>query len=129
MMRAYNKKLKPLSDEKINDEAEHKDYKLFIQQYFEAHFALIYQGDRIPLNWLGFEVVAGKIIAYPKSAQQSFLIELVVKNAILTNTYPKQINTVNYQGSEHQGKVLFGSLTFDHSSKALAINKKTIPSQ
>ena len=42
---------------------------------------------------------------------------MVVKNAILTDTYPKQVNTVNFQGVDLQGKAFFGSLTFDHRSK------------
>ncbi|WP_307188512.1 MULTISPECIES: DUF6702 family protein [Colwellia] len=68
---------------------------------------------KIPLNWLGFEISAGKIIAYQESKQQSFLPQIVVKNAILIDTYPKQVRTVNFQGKDLKGVAFFGSLTFD----------------
>jgi len=75
----------------------------------------------LKLIWLGFEVKSGKIIAYqehaPKSKQESFLAELVVKNTILVDTYPRQVNTVNFQGKDKQGKALYGCLTFDKGLK------------
>jgi hypothetical protein len=101
----------------IHFSAEHKNYDLYIQQYFEQQFTLKQNKIKVPLNWLGFEVISGKIIAYQESKQQSFLAQMVVKNAILTDTYPKQVNTVNFQGVDLQGKAFFGSLTFDHRSK------------
>ena len=108
----------------IHFSAEHKHYDLYIQQYFEQQFILAKNKIKIPLNWLGFEVISGKIIAYQESQQQSFLLEMVVKNAILTDTYPKQVNTVNFQGIDLQGEAFFGSLTFDHRS-----NKEKITPQ
>jgi len=108
----------------IHFSAEHKDYDLFIQQYFEQQFSLAQNQEILPLNWLGFEVNSGKIIAYQESKQQSFLPQLVVKNAILIDTYPKQVNTVNFQGKDLQGKALFGSLTFDYRSKEAIIRLK-----
>lgn len=109
----------------IHFSAEHKDYDLFIQQYFEQQFALTRNKVNLPLSWLGFEVVSGKIIAYQESKQQSFLPQLVVKNAILIDTYPKQVNTVNFQGKDLQGVALFGSLTFDYRIKEAKITPQT----
>lgn len=108
----------------IHFSAEHKNYDLFVQQYFEQQFSLEQNRVKLTLNWLGFEVNSGKIIAYQESQQQSFLPQLVVKNAILTDTYPKQVNTVNFQGKDLQGKALFGSLTFDYRSKEAIIQLK-----
>ena len=108
----------------IHFSAEHKNYDLYIQQYFEQQFILAKNKVKIPLNWLGFEVISGKIIAYQESKQQSFLPQMVVKNAILTDTYPKQVNTVNFQGVGLQGEAFFGSLTFDHRSKEEQITPK-----
>jgi len=108
----------------IHFSAEHKNYDLFIQQYFEQHFVLEKNGSKIKLSWLGFEVNSGKIIAYQESVQQSFLAQLVVKNAILIDTYPKQVNTVNFQGEDVQGTALFGSLTFDYRNKEATITTK-----
>ncbi len=108
----------------IHFSAEHKDYDLFVQQYFEQQFSLMQNNKKVSLNWLGFEVNSGKIIAYQESQQQSFLPLLVVKNAILIDTYPKQVNTVNFQGKDLQDKALFGSLTFDYRSKEAIIRLK-----
>jgi ABC-type microcin C transport system permease subunit YejE len=108
----------------INFSTEHENYELFIQQYFEQHFSIIKDNVKINLNWLGFEVTSGKIIAYQESAQEYFLTQLVVKNAILTDTYPKQVNTVNFQGNDNQGKAIFGSLTFDYRVSELMILTK-----
>ncbi|WP_019029515.1 DUF6702 family protein [Colwellia piezophila] len=105
----------------IHFSAEHKHYDLYIQQYFEQKFSLTQNKIKIRLNWLGFEINSGKIIAYQESRQQSFLPLLVVKNAILIDTYPKQVNTVNFQGKDLQGVALFGSLTFDYRSKEAII--------
>ncbi len=109
----------------IHFSAEHKDYNLYIQQYFEEKFSLSYKSVFVPLNWVGFEVTSGKIIAYQESQLESFLPQLVVKNAILTDTYPKQVNTVNFQGIDIQGKAIFGSLTFDYRSKEARITPKS----
>ena len=49
----------------------------------------------------------------------------MVKNAILIDTYPKQVNTVNYQGKDLQGVALFGSLTFDYRIKEAIITPQT----
>jgi len=108
----------------IHFSAEHKNYDLFVQQYFEQQFSLEQNNIKVPLNWLGFEVTSGKIIAYQESLQKTFLSLLVVKNAILTDTYPKQVNTVNFQGKDLQGEALFGSLMFDYRTKEAVITLK-----
>lgn len=105
----------------IHFSAEHKSYDLFIQQYFELQFSIEQNHEKIRLKWLGFEIGSGKIIAYQESESECFLTHLVVKNAILTDTYPKQVNTVNFQGKDNQGKAIFGSLTFDYR-----VNESTI---
>jgi len=109
----------------IHFSVEHKDYNLYIQQYFEKKFSLSHNNVIVPLHWLGFEITSGKIIAYQESKQESFLPQIVVKNAILTDTYPKQVNTVNFQGIDIQGKAIFGSLTFDFRSKEAKITPKS----
>jgi hypothetical protein len=108
----------------IHFSAEHKDYNLYIQQYFEEKFSLSHKNVIVPLSWVGFEITSGKIIVYQESKQESFLPQIVVKNAILTDTYPKQVNTVNFQGIDIQGKAIFGSLTFDYRSKEAQITPK-----
>ncbi len=91
---------------------EHVNYEVFIQEYFENHFALQRDQQRIKLNWLGFEIKTGKLFAYQESDRQSYLEQLVVKNTILVDTYAKQVNTVNFQLNDSNG-----SLTFDKTKK------------
>lgn len=108
----------------IHFSAENKNYDLYIQQYFEQLFSLEKNRLKIPLIWLGFEVLSGKIIAYQESKQQYLLPQVMVKNTILTGTYPKQVNTVNFQGVGFKGEAIFGSLTFDYRTKQVMITAK-----
>ncbi len=108
-------------NKQIHFSAEHKNYDLYIQQYFEQQFTLEKNRVKIPLSWLGFEITSGRIIAYQESKEQSLLPQTVVKNSILIDTYPKQVNTVNFQGVDIKGKALFGSLTFDYRLKEAII--------
>jgi len=99
---------------------EHPQYDKFIQEYIEKHFILERNNKVIKMNWIGFEVKRGRIFAYQESASKNFLTNLVVKNAILVDTYDKQVNTVNYQSLSPTDKVQ-GSLTFDQSRKVAII--------
>lgn len=114
-------------NKQIHFSAEYENYDLYIQQYFEQKFSLEKNKVKVPLTWLGFEVTSGKIIAYQESTQQIFLPLLLVKNTILTDTYLKQVNTVNFQGIDLQGKPLFGSLTFDYRTKEAIIASNITP--
>lgn len=109
----------------IHFSPEHENYNLYIQKYIEKNFQLRLNNTLINLVWLGFEIRSGKVIAYqestPQDKQESYLAELVVKNTILVDTYPRQVNTVNFQGKDKQGKDIFGSLTFDHRVKVVKI--------
>ncbi|AAZ24098.1 DUF6702 family protein [Colwellia psychrerythraea] len=109
----------------VHFSAEHKNYDVYIQQFFEQQFSLEKNQMKIPLIWLGFEVTSGKIIAYQESSQRNLLPQTVVKNAILIDTYPKQVNTVNFQGVNVKGEALFGSLTFDYRIKEAIITSDT----
>lgn len=95
---------------------EHKNYELYLKSYVEKHFFVEYQKQVLPLNWVGIELNKGKIFVYQEIKNQSFLKGLVVKNHLLVDTYPKQINTVNYLGKEVKG-----SLTFSRKSTIATI--------
>jgi len=109
----------------IHFSPEHKKYETYVQEYIEQGFELKYNDARVKLLWLGFEVKLGKIIAYQEPVQrivhENFLDGLVVKNTILVDTYPRQVNTVNFQGKDKQDNNLYGSLTFDHKIKVVKI--------
>jgi len=93
---------------------EHPKYDQFIQAYFEKHFTVQRNNKAAQLNRAGFKVNRGQLFAYQESTQKNYLANLVVKNAILVDTYPKQINTVNYQDLTSPNE-LQGSLTYDQS--------------
>jgi hypothetical protein len=104
----------------INFSPEHAEYEKFIQNYIEAHFKIIdVQGDtsrEIKLNWIGLEVAKGNVYIYQEANFENFLSGLVVKNDLLVDTYPKQVNTVNYKDGS-----IIGSLTFSTSVKTAKI--------
>ncbi|MGL1957155.1 MAG: hypothetical protein OCD00_07560 [Colwellia sp.] len=106
---------------KINFSPEHIEYNSLIEEYFEKRFVLTNNQKVIPLNWIGFEVKSGQLIAYQESINKNFLPRLVVKNTILVDTYPNQVNTVNYQDNKLQG-----SLTFNRSQKVAKITASEI---
>lgn len=45
----------------------------------------------------------------------------MVKNTILVDTYPRQVNTVNFLGKDQQGKSIYLSLNFGHKIKVVKI--------
>jgi hypothetical protein len=104
---------------------EHPEYEKLIQNYVEAHFQLIDHQENekhiIKLNWIGLETAKGNVYIYQETNFENFLSGIVVKNDLLVDTYPKQVNTVNYKVEENMG-----SLTFSGSIKMseIAIIKK-----
>ena len=101
--------------QQINFSPEHPKYEELIRDYFDQHFVLLKDNKELSLDWVGFEMQSGHIFVYQSSVNQNYLAGIVVKNDLLVDTYPKQVNTVNYQDT-----VVKGSLTF---SQTLAIAK------
>lgn len=106
--------------QQVHFSPEHPQYDKFIQDYIEEHFVLERNDEVIKMNWIGFEVKRGKLFAYQESVSKNYLTNLVVKNAILVDTYVEQVNIVNYQ-SLSSTKIIQGSLTFDQSLKVTMI--------
>lgn len=95
---------------------EHEQYEAFIQLYVEDNFSLEHSGKLLTLNWVGFEVKQGQAFIYQEVPFENFLAGLLVKNELLVNTYSKQVNILNFQGSQTKG-----SLTFNTLQKAIII--------
>lgn len=93
--------------QQIKFSPEYPQYEKLIQQYFEKHFKIQNNNTNINLSWVGLEFVRDKLFVYQEAQGLKFLIGLVVKNDLLTDTYPKQINTVNFQDNNYQGSLLF----------------------
>lgn len=100
---------------------EHPKYEQYIQTYFENNFEIKRGNKIVQLNWLGFEVKRGQLFAYQESPHKNDLTNLMVKNTLLINTYPKQINTVNYQDLTSPN-MLQGSLTYNQSLSVAVID-------
>lgn len=95
--------------QQINFSPEHKNYESFIQSYVEAHFSLQHLDKQVKLNWIGIEVKSGNIYIYQEAPFESLLTGLLVKNDLLVNTYPKQINILNFQGIKIKGSITFNA--------------------
>ncbi len=102
--------------QQISFNPEYPQYEELIRQYFEKHFKIQNNSTNISLAWVGLEFVRDKIFIYQEAKYSNFLIGLVVKNDLLTDTYAKQVNTVNFQDNNIQG-----SLTFDKSQHIATI--------
>ena len=106
----------------IHFSPEHPEYEQLIQTYVEAHFKIVDvqsgKHQEIKLNWIGLEIAKGHVYIYQEANFENFLTGLVVKNDLLVDTYPKQVNTVNYKDN-----LISGSLTFSTSVKTAKITK------
>ena len=102
----------------IHFSSAHPDYELHLQQYVEQQFAVSSSKQTLKLNWVGLELVKDKLIIYQEITTKNKLLGLVVKNALLVDTYAKQINTLNYQDT-----AIKGTLTFTGSMKIATIKK------
>ncbi|WDD98340.1 DUF6702 family protein [Thalassomonas actiniarum] len=89
---------------------EHKNYQGLIRQLFEQNFSVMEAQRALPLSWVGLEVVRGKVFVYQEGPAKNFLSGLVVKNTLLVDTYPEQINTLNYQDNDIKGSLTFTQL-------------------
>jgi len=96
--------------QQIHFSPEHKDYQTLIRQLFEQNFALLENQQPLPLSWIGMEVVRGKVFVYQQGPAKNFLSGLVVKNTLLVDTYPEQVNTLNYQDNDNKGSLTFTQL-------------------
>lgn len=95
---------------------EHPKYDALIKAYVEQRFVLTSEQQALDVNWIGLEVVRDKIVVYQEAHANRFLAPLVVKNELLVDTYPKQINTVNFVSGETKH-----SLTFNKSQRIATI--------
>jgi hypothetical protein len=100
----------------VNFSPEHEKYEAFIRSYVEDNFSLEHSGKPLILNWVGFEIKQGQAFIYQDVLFENFLVGLLVKNELLVNTYAKQVNILNFQGSQTKG-----SLTFNTLQKAIII--------
>ena len=96
--------------QQIHFSVAHPEYEKYIRQYIEKNFKLQYKKQQLILNWLGLEINKGNIFIYQEAKFSQDLIGINITNSLLTEHYPKQVNTVNFSD-----KQIKGSLTFNRS--------------
>lgn len=85
------------------------DYERLLKDYFNQHFKIYQHDNAQSLTWVSFEVHQGEMRIYQLLKNQNNLSGLVVKNTILVDTYPNQVNIVNYQDDNRRGNLSFSS--------------------
>jgi hypothetical protein len=97
------------TEQNIEFSPEHQHYELLIKNYIEEHFKLYKNSKQSVLNWIGLELNKEQVIIYQENKKHHFLTGIMVKNNILVNNYPAQINIVNYQDNKSKGSLKFSN--------------------
>jgi hypothetical protein len=70
-----------------------------LRRYLDKRFVLTANGRRVPLQWVGIKASADTITVYQQVDRAALPAGTVLKNGVLTDFLPGQINTVNIGGS------------------------------
>ncbi|WP_229487362.1 DUF6702 family protein [Pseudoduganella lutea] len=70
-----------------------------LRRYLDKRFVLAAEGRRLPLQWVGVKASADTITVYQQVDGAALPAGTVLKNGVLTDFLPGQINTVNVGGS------------------------------
>jgi hypothetical protein len=87
---------------RLGAESESKASDSLVLKYLLRHFRLYSGGEELVVHYLGKEVDYDVTWCYLESRTEGNLRELTVKNDILTEVYPSQINLVevSYSGGQ-----------------------------
>ncbi|WBS01976.1 hypothetical protein OU994_27585 [Pseudoduganella sp. SL102] len=70
-----------------------------LRRYLDKRFVLTANGSRLPVQWVGIKASADTITVYQMVAGAALPAGTVLKNGVLADFLPGQINTVNVGGS------------------------------
>ncbi len=76
----------------LNESAEHQAK---VRDYLAAAFQITADGKVLKPDWVGFELKVDTMFVYQELKNASGLKNLSVKDNILTDSHPGQVNTVN----------------------------------
>lgn len=93
--------------EQIDFSPDTANYNEKLQAYIEENFSIEQNGLQVSLHWIGLDLTQEKAVFYQESKESLFLKGLVVKNHLLVDTYPTQVNIVNYQYAQETGSLTF----------------------
>lgn len=89
-----------------------------LRRYIEQRFVLQRaDGARLPLQWVGVQADAKNIIIYQELEQTALPPGALLRNEVLIDFLPSQVNTVNVGGAGQAQQ----SLTFTHSRRQQAL--------
>ncbi|GGY18619.1 hypothetical protein GJV26_18960 [Massilia dura] len=80
-----------------------------LRRYLDKRFVLTVDGRHLPLQWVGMKASADTITVFQQIDRTALPAGAVLKNGVLTDFLPAQINTVNVGGSAGRATV---TLTF-----------------
>jgi len=70
-----------------------------LRRYLDRRFVLTVNGRRVPLQWVGIKASADTITVYQQLEKTALPAGAVLRNGVLTDLLPAQLNTVNVGGS------------------------------
>jgi len=68
------------------------------RRYIEKQFSITAGGKRLPVQWVGMEARSDSIIVYQEIEKTLLPRGAVLRNAVLSDFLPTQVNTVNAGG-------------------------------
>ena len=70
-----------------------------LRRYLDKRFVLVANGRRLPLQWVGMKASADTVTVFQQIPGTALPRGTVLKNGVLTDFLPAQVNTVNVGGS------------------------------
>lgn len=90
--------------------AEHPKFEVFVRRLIEQDFQLNLDAKKLNLEWVGFEFDYDKIVVYQEVAIPLTGKSLEIHHEVISNYFPRQVNTVNYQLGQNKGTLVFDQL-------------------
>lgn len=86
-------------------------------EYVAERFAMYDETQQaLPLNSIGYELEGKFFWVYQETRMTKDITSLIVKHEALRDLWPKQVNTVNFEGNKN-----LKTLVFDESSELLKV--------
>ena len=96
----------------INSETTQKQFN----DYVNKHFAMLANGDPLPLTQVGYENDGKFFWVYQETTEPPILENLSIRHNALRDIWPNQVNTINIEG---KGKLQ--TMTFSESVELLKV--------
>lgn len=91
----------------LSTELEHKEADSLLMLYLLEDFSLMVNGEEIALNYLGKEAESDAIWCYLESSKLAEPKSITIRNAILTEFFPDQVNIIQvYHEKWNKGLLL-----------------------